>query len=165
MPDSDAVMDILEYCWKHYPDFSYTSSVEDFQLGDGGDAAKALLSTAARTCAALGGGFDYVFTGNYRHSSVNPLETRQVLDAYFVRGGRKPDWLTPFRQLDATDVYDAVPGDLAALLWWCHQPVKNNRAQMTPCHRCAPCRAQLGVSRMHAFRDRANKWPEAALPA
>lgn len=166
MPDSEAAMAIVDYCWEHYPDFSYTTSVEDFQVGEAERHPGAILFNAARTCNGLGDGFDYVFTGNYRHgrTDLTLLEARRPFDACFAPGARKPEWLVPWLGRDAVEIYDAAPRELVALIWCCHQPVMSGRAYAS-CGRCLPCRTERGIHRLQAMRESRITGPGRPTPA
>ena len=137
----NAVKNTLEYIRKHYRDFDYSTSCNEFLLGKGGGTDLQLqMFTAGRVNSVLGGQVDNVLTGHQFPRFSVLSEGAVLFNAMFAERTRKPEWLRPLSKVKKIDVYASIPTELAKLTWSCRKPLKNGNV-FTPCGKCHACKS------------------------
>lgn len=142
--ENDAVADVIDYCWEHYRDFSFSTSKSDFRIAQRGYDLIFTMFHAALVSISSMPGYDFVMTGHFQTKKVRALYGQQMLDSCFLAESARPRWLRPLDALAndnfiKTDIYRSVPDELAALSWSCRKPVTID-GEFTPCGRCYACR-------------------------
>lgn len=139
---------IVEYCRKHYRDFEFSSSVNEFNVGLGGGTDLQLaLFVAGRLTVALGGNIDIVYTGHIVPPYWELSEGSAIFSAVFLHRKFKPEWLWPLSKLTSPfsqrkiDIYESIPKELADMAWSCRKPVFVDGG-FEPCGACHACKAR-----------------------
>jgi len=143
--ENDAVADVIDYCWTHFRDFEYSSSVNEFRVTPKGYDLIVTLFHAAMVCLAANPRPDFVMTGHFHTSRARAVFGTRMLNSCFGFARNAPLWLRP---LDAmtdskqikTDIYRSVPRELAELSWSCRTPVVSKDG-FSPCGECYACKA------------------------
>lgn len=148
--ENDAVADVIDYCWEHFRDFSFSTSKSDFRITPRGYDLIVTMFHAGLVSISSLPVVDFVMTGHFQTTKVRAGYGQQMLDSCFLRKSARPRWLRPLDALAndkfiKTDIYRSVPDELAALSWSCRKPVMKN-SELTPCGSCYACR-NLDVAR------------------
>lgn len=143
--EDTAVINTLNYIRKHYRDFEYSTSLNEFMVGKGGGTDLQLqMFTAGRLNSALGGLVDHVFTGHQFPKFPVLSEGAVLFNAMFAERTKKPEWLRPLAKVNKLDVYESIPPDLACLTWSCRKPVTKKVVGgyiSIPCGKCHACKS------------------------
>jgi 7-cyano-7-deazaguanine synthase in queuosine biosynthesis len=148
--ENDAVADVVDYCWQHYRDFSFSTSKSEFKITQRGYDLIFTMFHAALVSISSVPGYDFVMTGHFQTSKLRAMYGQQMLDSCFLRDSAKPRWIRPLDALTdekhiKIDIYRSVPDELAALSWSCRKPVETD-GELVPCGCCYACR-NLDVAR------------------
>ncbi len=160
--ENDAVAEVVDYCWRRYRDFSFSTSGSEFRITPKGYDLIITMFHAALVCLGARRRTDFVMTGHFRTSKLRALYGQQMLDSCFVNPRMRPRWLRPLDLLPdpataKVDIYRSVPPDLAELGWSCRHPVAVEGG-FEPCGSCYACRnleAARGKAQCGAARERA----------
>ena len=148
--ENDAVADVIDYCWQHYRDFSFSSSKSEFRITPRGYDLIFTMFHAALVSISSVPNIDFVMTGHYQTDKIRAQYGQQMLDSCFLRESARPRWIRPLdalakHKLIKIDIYRSVPDELAALSWSCRKPVAKD-GELKPCGRCYAC-LNLDVAR------------------
>ena len=148
--ENDAVADVVDFCWQHYRDFSFSTSKSDFKLTQRGYDLIFTMFHAGLVSISSAPGYDFVMTGHFQTKKIRAGYGQQMLDSCFLRESARPSWVRPLDALPhekhvKIDIYRSVPDELAALSWSCRKPV-TIEGELTPCGRCYAC-INLDVAR------------------
>ncbi len=141
--EADAVADVVDYCWRHYRDFGFSSSRNEFRITPRGYDLIVSMFAAGLVCLSESKPIDYVMTGHFMTSELRAHYGQRMLNSCFLRDDRAPRWLRPLdalptRETAKIDIYRAVPPELAALSWSCRKPVAESGGYR-PCGSCYAC--------------------------
>lgn len=144
LAENDAVADVVDYCWRHYRDFSYSTSRSEFRMSTRGYDLIIAMFHAALVCISSGRNVSFVMTGHYQTSQSRARYGQQMLDSCFLAESQRPRWIRPFDGLPAVgnvkaDIYRSVPPALAELGWSCRTPIAADDG-FRPCGTCYACR-------------------------
>jgi 7-cyano-7-deazaguanine synthase in queuosine biosynthesis len=144
LAENDAVSDVVDYCWRHLRDFSFSTSKSEFRISTRGYDLVIAMFHAALVCIASGRNVDFVMTGHYRTSDIRKQYGQQMLDSCFLKDSRKPRWIRPLDALPEDGnikaaIYNSVSVTLAELGWSCRTPVPTVEG-FRPCGSCYACR-------------------------
>lgn len=153
--ENDAVADVIDYCWNHFRDFEYSSSVNEFRVTPKGYDLIVALFHGAMVCLASKPRPDYVMTGHFNTSRGRAVFGTRMLTSCFASPKAAPLWLRPLdalteRKQAKLDIYRSVPPELAELSWSCRTPVISKQGGFAPCGECYACKA------LNAARERAS---------
>jgi hypothetical protein len=141
--ENDAVADVIDYCWEHYRDFSFSSSKSDFRIVPRGYDLIFTMFHAALVSISSAPGVDFVMTGHFQTKKIRASYGQQMLDSCFLRESARPRWIRPLDALPhekhvKIDIYRSVPDELATLSWSCRKPATID-GELRPCGRCYAC--------------------------
>ncbi len=142
--ENDAVADVVDYCWQHYRDFSFSSSKSEFRITARGYDLIITMFTAALVSISSEQNVDFVMTGHFQTKNIRALYGQRMLSSCFLRDSAGPRWIRPLDALSnqktaKIDIYRSVPPELAELCWSCRKPVAVE-AGFQPCGVCYACR-------------------------
>ena len=142
--ENDAVSDVVDYCWRNFRDFSFSTSKSEFRISTRGYDLVIAMFHAALVSISSGRNVDFVMTGHFRTSDVRKEYGQQMLDSCFLKDSTKPRWIRPLDALPdegniKATIYNSVPLTLAELGWSCRTPVPTPEG-LRPCGACYACR-------------------------
>jgi hypothetical protein len=141
--ENDAVADVVDYCWQHYRDFSFSSSKSEFMITPRGYDLIFTMFHAALVSISSSSGYDFMMTGHFQTTNVRARYGQRMLDSCFLRESGRPRWIRPLDALPndkniKANIYRSVPDELAALSWSCRKPVLVD-GELSPCGICYAC--------------------------
>jgi len=142
--DNDAVADVVDYCWKNFRDFEYSSSKNEFRVTPVGYDLIVTMFHAAMVCLSLRPKPDYVMTGHFLTSRARAILGTRILNSCFGSAENAPHWLRPLDALPdkkstKIHIYQSVPRALAELSWSCRTP-RITEHGFEPCGHCYACK-------------------------
>jgi hypothetical protein len=148
--EADAVADVVEYCWRQYRDFEFTSSRHDIRISSRGYDLIITMFSAALACIASRRPTDFVMTGHFLTQKTRVAYGGRMLQSCFLRDSSVPRWLRPLdalpdRRLAKIDIVRSVPPALVEMTWSCRRPARmaDGFAACGKCYACRNLRAAL----------------------